>query len=77
MSNEELKAQFALCKTWQDAEQWRELAWAYWERGYEMNAAYCFRQSELCQKTMIVRTDLGMAGQCIELTLVPVATETE
>lgn len=56
MSNEELKAQFDLCKIWQDAEQWFALACAYLARGYDMNAVYCFRQSEACGAGVAVET---------------------
>jgi hypothetical protein len=49
MTNAELIEQFQRCKEWQDAGQWFLLACAYLERGYVMNAVYCFRQSETCR----------------------------
>ena len=57
MSNDELKTQFALCKIWQDVEQWFNLAQAYLERGYALNAVYCFRQSETCGAGVAVETE--------------------
>lgn len=57
MSNEELKEQFARCQSWQDAEQWFALACAYLERGYAMNAVFCFRQWEMCRLPVAVETE--------------------
>jgi hypothetical protein len=56
MSDEQLKQQFERCKEWQDADQWFLLACAYLERGYSMNAVYCFRQSEACRIPVAMET---------------------
>lgn len=89
----DLQAQFKRCETWQDPDQWDTLALLYYQRGYYLNALHCFGRADACrqpvlvdgvdvgnvkdQTVMAVVTDLGMPGQSIELTLVPVAVETE
>jgi hypothetical protein len=55
MSNDELKKQFDRCKELQDSGQWFTLACAYLQRGYTLNAAYCFRQSEACHLAVAAR----------------------
>lgn len=62
MSNDELRAQFERCKQWHDPEQWEVLAVLYDERGYAMNALYCFRQAEAC-RGVAVETEVAYAGQ--------------
>jgi hypothetical protein len=46
MTNEELKAQFEKCKEWRDPEQWDALGMEYYNRGYVLNAGYCFKQAD-------------------------------
>ena len=77
LSNDELQAQFKRCERWNDAEQWEFLAMAYYARGYDLNALHCFKRADACRQILHVTTDLGMGGDTIDLTLVPVAVETE
>jgi len=49
MSDEQLMQSFDFCKKAEDAEQWDLLAMAYYERGYLLNALYCFRQADVCR----------------------------
>ena len=53
MSNDELKAQFARCQEWHDAEQWKLLAVAYFQRGYMLNARHCFEQADACRPVAV------------------------
>lgn len=48
MTNDELQQQFRRCQEWQDARQWELLGVAYYQRGYQMNARYCFVQADQC-----------------------------
>lgn len=59
MSNEELQDHFALCKKWQDAEQWDLLGIAYYGRGYLLNALHCFKQADACRSVVAVETELA------------------
>jgi len=73
----DLQAQFKHCEEWNDPEQWELLAKAYYARGYDLNALHCFKRADACRQILHVTTDLGMGGDTIDLTLVPVAVETE
>lgn len=46
MNDQELQKRFELCKVWQDPDQWDYLAMAYFQRGYVLNAAQCFRNAD-------------------------------
>lgn len=76
---EQLTADFRTAKesNSQDVAVWMGLACRYIEIGANMNFVYCVERAQACPPRMVVSTDLGMAGQSIELTLVPVAVETE
>lgn len=49
MTNEEFKQSFDYCKKVNDPEQWDLLAMAYYQRGYDLNALYCFNQADACR----------------------------
>lgn len=68
MTNDELKAQFAKCVIWQDADQWDLLGAAYFNRGYVLNAGECFKRADARRQdhrshaaTAIVHPALGRA----------------
>lgn len=52
MSNEQLKQTFEYCQRANEPEQWTFLAVAYYERGFWMNALYCFRMADQCRELM-------------------------
>lgn len=46
MTDIELGEQFRRCEKWGDADQWEALGFLYHQRGYMMNANYCFRKCD-------------------------------
>jgi hypothetical protein len=54
MTNEELKTQFKRCQKWQDPEQWDLLGMAYYNRGFVLNAGYCFDQADARRLSQVV-----------------------
>jgi len=61
----------------QDVAVWMNLAYRYAIISANMNFAFCVRRAQMCRPVMHMVTDMGMAGSCVDLTLVPVAVETE
>jgi cytochrome c-type biogenesis protein CcmH/NrfG len=54
MTDDELKQQFQRCKAWQDPDQWIALGDMYLQRGYSLNALYCYREAENCKPTTVL-----------------------
>lgn len=52
MTNEQLQQSFDYCKQVNDPEQWDLLAMAYYQRGYDLNALYCFKQADTCRQVV-------------------------
>ena len=63
MTNDELQAQFNRCQEMQDAGQWEVLALAYYERGYYLNAIFCFDQADKLRRPVAVETEAVYASQ--------------
>ena len=57
MSNEELQKQQARCEIWNDPSQWEMLAVAFYQRGYNLNALYCFRRADEIRDMTCVVSD--------------------
>lgn len=54
MTNQQLQQSFDYCKRVNHPEQWELLAMAYYARGYDLNALYCFRQADACREVIVV-----------------------
>lgn len=52
MTDQQLKQSFDYCKKANDPGQWDLLAMAYYQRGYELNALYCFKQADACREAV-------------------------
>lgn len=59
MNNDELIEQFKRCEKWQDADQWDLLALAYFNRGYVLNAAVCFKRADECRLSTSLAVEVG------------------
>lgn len=57
MTDQELIEQFKRCKIWQDPEQWDWLGVAYYQRGYDLNALYCFHQADALRQPISVAAE--------------------
>lgn len=52
MTDQELLQSFSYCMTHDDPTAWLALALAYWERGYLMNALYCYEKAGELQEAV-------------------------
>ncbi len=87
--NAALRARFAKCEEWHDAEQWDILGQMYFSAGYVLNAGVCFQRADACRQALQIPLvilpwcqweragrDFDGCNGCIA-SHVPVAVETE
>lgn len=53
----DFQAQFRKCEAWNDPDQWDALGMLYYQRGYMLNAIYCFKRADMCRETYVVAVE--------------------
>ena len=59
MTDAELIEQFRRCEQWQDAEQWDLLGVAYYQRGCDLNALFCFHQADALREPVAIEMEVA------------------